>query len=78
MWIRSQDKEMLVKAVNFYTSPSTIDKAYYIFVHDVNKIELCVGVYEDYYRCIEIVDEIEYYIKLNWKVYQMPPAKLIL
>jgi len=74
MWIRSQDRRMLIK-VNFAYVPSY--EAYYeacgkrrsIWVHTEND-SFSVGTYATQERALEVLDEIQHTICHH--VYQMP------
>lgn len=74
LWIRSQDKELLVKSKGFEFQ-KTYDGKYQIFAVWQTNYQM-VGIYKNKERAIEVLDEIQKYINsdvaFNLNVYQMP------
>ena len=58
LWIRSQDKELLVKAKGFELQYTRYDEGCQIFAVWQNNYQ-CVGKYKSKKRALEILDEIQ-------------------
>lgn len=77
LWIRSQNKEELVKIghIYCYEGYDPFDEYGGFTVHEIwaNKEEIELGRYKTKERCIEIIDEIQSLLVRNDKVvYEMP------
>ncbi len=77
VWIRSQDKENLVKIqhIYYYEGYDPIDEYDGFTTHEIwaNKEEIELGKYKTEERCIEIINEIQSLLVRNNKVvYEMP------
>ena len=77
LWIRSQDKENILKIehIYYYEGYDPIDGDGGFAAHEIwaNKEEIELGRYKTKERCIEIIDEIQSLLVRNNKVvYKMP------
>ena len=67
LWIRSQDKKTLMNITRLYEFSNAI------FSIDSRENEIILGTYKKGKRALEILDDIEKLIILNYKgVYEMP------
>lgn len=79
MWIRTQDKEALVYANNFYIMKTRVEEKYEISYFDGDSF-VKLGFYKSKERALEVLDEIQKLliamprteIPFNYIVYQMP------
>ena len=69
MYIRSQDKEELVKLSKLSINCSS--NSYYISVPDVSPYH-SIGDYKSKERCIEALDEIQHFLDVGAIVFEMP------
>lgn len=75
LWIRSQDKGMLIKANEIYIDRN-FDEIVKKYAYDIRINDIIVGNYETEKRALEILNEIQEilidYSKMSRVVYQMP------
>ena len=69
LWIRSQDKERLIKPIDFYIEV-TIDyvnnyNEFDIYALNLANDDISVGTYKTKERALEVLDEIQKKINLN-------------
>ena len=77
LWIRSQDKEALLKANNGLMYWEDIDKRNCVVIKETSTDLSILGAYKTKERALEVLDEIQRYILLpntdnSAYVYQMP------
>ena len=70
MWIRLQNKEVLVYANNFYIMKTRGEEKYEISYFDGDSF-VKLGFYKSKERAIEVLDEIQSCVN-NVNIYQMP------
>lgn len=76
MWIRIQNKEVLVYANNFYIMKTKVEEKYEISYFDGDSF-VKLGFYKSKERAIEVLDEIQEFIMMSkttqlTTIYEMP------
>lgn len=66
LWIRSQDKERLIKPIDFYIEENIdyVNKSsdFNIYALDFTNNDIIIGNYQTKERALEVLDEIQYQI----------------
>ena len=65
MWVRTQDKEALVYTNNFYIRKARVEEKYEISYFDGDSF-VKLGFYKSKERALEVLDEIQAYLKNNY------------
>lgn len=67
LWIRSQDKERLIKPVDFYIEETIdyVNKSSEFNIYALTKDDIIIGTYKTKERALEVLDEIQETICLD-------------